>query len=498
MTMQAPAAVRSVRQFLAVGAGSRFVGVLAVLIGALLLAGTVSRAVVAQRLDATESIRERSAAALIIAERLRAALARADATAAANVFSWVDLVPSRPSSPAERRENYDEVKAGGYYTGDHSGDAAVSGLAGDDTAPAGDGPAAPNQYSAAVRSATTALLELREVDPGECESARAPGSTSHCAMDRIATLIPEYVGLVAEASANTRAGNTVGGSYQRLASDLMATSILGQTNLLVTAYGDRVDADYRRATGGHGEDLLLLVLACALVALVGAQVYVYRRTRRILNAGLLAATGVLGAVAVACLVLLGGQQSRLSAAQRGDFVPMTLLAASRTLALEARTCEYLSLASLGNGDGADACFQRAVAGLGYGLDGRPTPTAGALSAALAELPAERAELAAEFTAWLRERGEVVATLRRPPRPTAGAGSPDVFDDVVGVTLRSEHFDRFITRVDGLVGAHLEGFNGEVDAGAADVRLLAAVLPIALLTAASCCVIGISARVREYL
>ncbi len=478
------------------------------LIGALLLAGAVSRAVVAQRLDATESLQKRSAAALIIAERLRAALAQADATAAANVFAWADLVPSRPSSPAERRADYDRVKASGFYTGDHSGDATVTGPTSDDAASGGaaasrgTAPAAPNEYSAAVRSATTALLDLREVDPGECGPARAPGSpaaATHCAMSRIATLIPEYVGLVAEASANTRAGNTVGGSYQRLASDLMATSILGQTNLLVTAYGDRVDADYRRATGGHGEDLLLLVLAFALVALVGAQVYVHRRTRRILNAGLLAATGALGALAVACLFLLGGQQSRLSAAQRGDFVPMTLLAASRTLALEARTCEYLSLASLGNGGGADACFQRAVAGLGYGLDGRPTPRGGALSAALAELPAERAGLTAEFSAWLRERGEVVATLRRPPRPTGdAAGSPDVFDDVVGMTLRSEHFDRFITQVDGLVNGHLGGFDTDVDAASADVRLLAAILPVALLTAASCCVIGIGVRVREYL
>ncbi|OHV36235.1 hypothetical protein CC117_18695 [Parafrankia colletiae] len=498
------------------GAGSRFVGVLALLTGVLLLAGLVTQMVLDRRLTATESIRERSVAALIAAERLRAGLAGADATAASNVFAWVTLAPSS-LSPAERRSVYDRVKADDFYAGDHSGDVSA-GIAGDltgDAAPggAGDGAAgadpaaAANPYSAALRGAETALLDLREIDPGACDPVRDPGST-HCVMTRIATLIPEYTGLVAAAVANTRPGNPVGGAYQNLASDLMTRSILGQTDQLVAAYGDRVDRDYRQATSGAAEGALLGALGGALVALVGAQVYVFRRTNRMLNLGLVTATVLVVGAGSAGLVLLHGQGERLATAQRSDYVPTTLLAASRTLALQARTCEFLSLISLGNGENADRCFADAVSALGYTPDGQPKgpSSGGTLTAGLTALPdrfaGQRAELAGDLGSWLQVRARAVATLQEPP-PTApagdstGAAGPTAFGRAIKDTLASPHFERFVGGTDELLAQGTDSFAAELRGAARDVRLLTGIVVVAAVLAVLCAGLGIGSRIREY-
>ncbi|MEX5632342.1 hypothetical protein [Parafrankia sp. FMc2] len=504
------------------GAGSRFVGVLALLTGVLLVAGLVTQMVLDRRLTATESIRERSVAALIAAERLRAGLAGADATAASNVFAWVTLAPSS-LSPAERRSFYDRVKADDFYAGDHSGDVSA-GIAGDltgDAAPggAGDGAAgadpaaAANPYSAALRGAETALLDLREIDPGACDRARDPEST-HCLMTRIATLIPEYTGLVAAAAANTRAGNTVGGAYQNLASDLMTRSILGQTDQLVAAYGDRVDQDYRQATSGAAEGVLLGALGGVLVALVGAQVYVFRRTNRMLNLGLVTATILVVGAGSAGLVLLHGQGERLVTAQRSDYVPTTLLAASRTLALQARTCEFLSLISLGNGENADRCFEDAVSALGYTPDGQPkgpSSGGGTLTAGLIALPdrfaGQRAELGGDLGRWLQVRARAVATLQEPP-PTAPAGDstgtgaagttgPTAFGRAIEGTLASPHFERFVGGTDELLAQGTDSFAAELRAAARDVRLLTGIVVGAAVLAVLCAGLGIGSRIREY-
>ncbi|WP_066069778.1 hypothetical protein [Frankia sp. EI5c] len=504
----APAVLRLLRQVRAGGAGSRFGGVLAVLLGVLALAGVVSHEVLDQRLVATDNIRERSAAALIAAERLRAGLAGADATAAAGVFAWVALAPGDSTDPARRRAYYDRIKGDSHYAGDHSGDGAGtrSGKADDPSSVAGPGRAV-NEYSSALRGAVTALLALREIDPGGCDPVRDPQST-HCAMDRIATLIPEYVGLVAEATANTRAGNTVGGSYQTLASTLMATSILGQTDLLVSAYGERVDQDYRRATSGAAEELLLGAFGCALTGLFWTQFYVFRRTRRILNVGLAAATVLVVGVGAAGLVLLNGQQSRLAATQRADYRPMTLLAASRTLAFQARTCEFLSLMSLGNGEEADHCFASAVSALGYTPEGRPGAPSearrrdGLLTAALAALPSESAarggELAADLGGWLRTRAGAVATLHQPPTRSGDAPPVNVFERAVEETLNSSDFDNFVGGTDELLARGVDSFDDELRGAAAAVRLLSGLVTVLVSIAVLGAVLGVGARIREYL
>lgn len=502
-----PIVFRFVRQLGAVGVGSRFGGVLGGLLAVLLLAGVVAHAVLDRRLDATDSIRERSTAALVAAERLRAGLARADATAASNVFAWVALAPSNELGPEQRQAYYDRIKAGAYYAGDHSGDTpvrdaetAIGDDAVADTGTAG-ADAAVNGYSSALRGAVTALLDLREVDPGACDLSRDPRST-HCAMDRIATLIPEYVGLVAESVANTRAENTVGGSYQTLASELMSTSILGQTDLLVTAYGGRVDSDYRRATSGAAEGVLLGMFGAALVALGAAQIQVFRRTHRILNLGLAAATVLVVAAGGAGLVLLHGQQSGLSTAQRAAYRPTTLLAASRALALQARTCEFLSLMSLGNGEKADRCFERAVAAMGYGPDGQPLARSAdpTLVMALDELPdsfaAERERLAAGLRGWLRTRAEVTAILHEPPS-TPGGTAVNVFDRAVGQTLESASFDQLTSGMDGLLAVGAGRFDRELRRASLDVRMLSGLVVVVTVLAMACAVLGVGARIREY-
>lgn len=126
-------------------------------------------------------------------------------------------------------------------------------------------------------------------------AAREPEGGSADRVRRLADLVPDYVRLVETGWSNNREQQPVGTSYLANASFLVRKTILRETE---TLYEDQRKAlAEAQRDAGRPAWLTFAAGALALAVLVAAQRVLYRRTRRRVNPGLVAAT-VLIAIAL--------------------------------------------------------------------------------------------------------------------------------------------------------------------------------------------------------
>ncbi|WP_425264289.1 hypothetical protein [Streptomyces bungoensis] len=201
-----------------------------------------------------------------------------------------------------------------------------------------------------------------------------PGSSSEATIARLNRLLPEYKGLIERARTYNRQGYPVGGAYLRYANDKMQNKMLPAAEDLYTKENQRLDADYGHATPYPWAAIALGVLA--LAALGWAQHRTYRRTNRVLNHGLAAATV---ATTAALLWLVVGHtlaRSGLDGSYDHGIRSMKVLHDARIASLKARGNENLSLVSRGaetitvGGQQYDTYyyhFDRNITALGKGL-----------------------------------------------------------------------------------------------------------------------------------
>ncbi|MHB9861662.1 hypothetical protein [Streptomyces sp. YIM S03343] len=116
-----------------------------------------------------------------------------------------------------------------------------------------------------------------------------PGSSSARTIAQLNELLPRYKGLVESARANNRQGFPVGGAYLRLANDTMQGQMLPKAQALYQRENQRLRADYDDATPYPWAAMALG--AVALGALGWAQRRSFLRTNRVLNHGLVTASG---------------------------------------------------------------------------------------------------------------------------------------------------------------------------------------------------------------
>ncbi|WP_256788435.1 hypothetical protein [Frankia sp. AvcI1] len=550
-------------------AGVRLVGLLGVLVVALALFGLTLRGVVAHRLDATDDLVTRQGRALATAQELRAALSQADAAAAAELFAPVELLVDKREPAAELRARYDGIKAGQPF------EASVAEAARDvldlrrldprlcasdpdprlgPLVPAAADPAAlaPDPMAAAgvgdgddltvpPDGPVDGVDQAGGMEPpwstsgGESDGARPPAGASGgasdgasrgmaspaCPLDLLAQGIPVYNGMVERARANNRAGLSVGEANLRAASTMMRTEILPSTEVLVARYADAVDLAYQRATGSQGEWAIVITAAFALGSLIGVQLLLVRRTNRLINPGLVIATGAVLAAVVWTAVAFGTQQTRLDTARDAGYRQMTLLARSKTLTLEARVDENLSLTALGNGVRFDEHFAWVTRGLGFDATGdrlppEPVTRRGSLVVALdsrqgADLPPG---LEADLRSWLQVRDSVVRLLASSPDSVVAAAhapgdagstggdarSSDTFGEAVTRTLGPDTaaFTRFLGKLDVAVDSARGRFEGDVRRAADALRALRLAGPALVLAAIVAAAAGMWPRLREFL
>ncbi|MGV4981858.1 hypothetical protein ACVB8X_11465 [Streptomyces sp. NRAIS4] len=172
-----------------------------------------------------------------------------------------------------------------------------------------------------------------------------PGSASEATIAKLNKLLPEYKGLIERARTYNRQGYPVGGAYLRYANEKMQKEMLPAAEDLYTKENQRLDADYGSATPYPWIAIGLGVLA--LAALGWAQHRTYRRTNRVLNHGLVAASA---ATAIALLWLVVGHavaRAELNGSYDHGIRSLTVLHDARIASLKARGNENLSLVARG-------------------------------------------------------------------------------------------------------------------------------------------------------
>lgn len=164
----------------------------------------------------------------------------------------------------------------------------------------------------------------------------------------LATGIPAYTDLVGEADAFNREQVPVGAAWLGDASNLMHGTLLPAASDLYQKENARLSAAYARATG-------LPYLAAGTAILIAfaafwAQRWLAKRTRRVLNLGLLAAS-LIGLISLGWLLTsyVSARSDLLSARDQGS-VPAQALAQAEITALRMHSDESLTLI---NRDGAD-------------------------------------------------------------------------------------------------------------------------------------------------
>ncbi|WP_338898275.1 hypothetical protein WBG99_23920 [Streptomyces sp. TG1A-60] len=189
--------------------------------------------------------------------------------------------------------------------------------------------------------------EIREAADGLATAAAASerGSGSGKRVAELNALLPEYKGLVERARANNRLGYPLGGAYLRYANDKMQKQMLPKAKEIYDNENERLRADYADATSYPWAAIALGVLAIG--GLVWAQRRNYRRTNRVLNHGLVAATAASTVVLVWLAVGHTVARSGLNDSYDDGVRSLTALNDARIASLSARGNENLTLISRG-------------------------------------------------------------------------------------------------------------------------------------------------------
>ncbi|MFF4830545.1 hypothetical protein [Streptomyces sp. NPDC001315] len=172
-----------------------------------------------------------------------------------------------------------------------------------------------------------------------------PGSPAAVTIAKLNRLLPEYKGLVERARTYNRQGFPVGGAYLRYANEKMQHDMLPAAQDLYTKENRRLSDDYAQATPYPWAAIALGVLA--LAALAWAQHRNYRRTNRVLNHGLVAATATATVVLLWLVVGHSVARADLNDSYDHGVRSLNVLHDARIASLKARGNENLTLVARG-------------------------------------------------------------------------------------------------------------------------------------------------------
>ena len=220
------------------------------------------------------------------------------------------------------------------------------------------------------------LSEAAQAVPSLAATARGEGEAADLAA--VSDAVPRYAGLVEAARANNRQGFPVGAAYLDQASSALRDEVLPTIDEVAVSTSQRVDADMGSVS--LAQALLLLVLL-SLVALGAVQLWLARRTHRVLNTGLAAASVALlvGGVFASAAVLGGNGVARSVAS--GPYAATVATSEALSLATDAKSMESFTLIKRGSGEEFEESYQTSVAGARELLGEAEQATAGGDSGA---------------------------------------------------------------------------------------------------------------------
>jgi hypothetical protein len=192
----------------------------------------------------------------------------------------------------------------------------------------------PPRYQADIAEAAARL---------ESTTAAAGHSAAAADLVKLSAGLPVYTGEVQTARADNRLGLPLGAAYLREASNLMRGTLLPAARNISAEANVQLAGASGRATG---LPLALILLVAAVIvgfALYRAQRWLFRRTHRRLNPGLMVAS-VVGLVSLLWLgIALGVARADLLQARTHGSTPVAAFAQADIAALQARADESLTL-----------------------------------------------------------------------------------------------------------------------------------------------------------
>jgi hypothetical protein len=199
------------------------------------------------------------------------------------------------------------------------------------------------RYDSHILTATASLAEAGTQAGAEVVTANRIAD--------ITTQLPVYTGLVERARANNRQDLVVGAAYLRRASELMQSSILPEAAEMQRQQASRLNDAYQRA----GAVPVVAFAACGatLAGLIWVQVFLCRRTHRIINIGLvMASAAVLAGLAWWTAAGMASAGSLARSLEHSRAVS-DALGPAQIMALQARAVESLGLITRDSGSELD-------------------------------------------------------------------------------------------------------------------------------------------------
>jgi hypothetical protein len=341
-------------------------------------------------------------------------------------------------------------------------------------------PALRARYRADLRAAGKYLAEVAD-EPGSSPRARR-------AVRTINEQLTVYAGRIDTARANIRQGTTVGNAYLRQASQVMREEILPAATVLYRHATQRLDDAYDDGTSRTDVVLLVAAGAVVLVLLVVVQLYLFRRTHRVVNVGLAVASLLVIVLLAWTLVRMSWEQSSLADARRHGSDSIQVLSAVRILNLRALNDDNLALIQRGGGEEYVADYDLVANRIGD-VDG----THG-LFRFVKTIAAREGDV--DATQQLgRQLSDVITTHGR-VRDLDDAG-----DYGEAVQLATTDEARAVAALDGGLEAEVRRARALFDRQAADARqgfgALTIAIPVLTVAALALVIVGLQRRMSEY-
>jgi hypothetical protein len=207
------------------------------------------------------------------------------------------------------------------------------------------------RYLADIATAGSALVTA-SVDASRDDALAA-------SLARISAGLPVYTGLVDTARTNNRLGYPVGAAYLRSASAFMTGTLLVEAKHVYDAEAARVTDD-RDAAAQY--PWLAVPLGLALLFLLWrAQRELSRRTRRVVNVGLLTATGAVVIALIWMNFAWFGMRTDLEKSRASGTATLAALSEARFALLDGQRDEALTLIARGSGQEYEKDFKARMA-----------------------------------------------------------------------------------------------------------------------------------------
>ena len=217
----------------------------------------------------------------------------------------------------------------------------------------------------------TADQDLQQATISEAGNAAAERELS-LVLNRAA----QYEALAADALLASQQAHSAAGrapaaavAYYRQATDLMQAGVLPAVGSLAGVSAARLAAAYQggRTATGTGTAWVLVLGALLVVALIGLQLHLARRFRRLVNPALVAATVVAIALVTVTAVRLGAESAHLRVAKQDAFDSVQALTLARAVSYDANADESRFLVDPGRAAQYQQAFlskSQQIAGVG--------------------------------------------------------------------------------------------------------------------------------------